>query len=401
MAIDGFAHVDFDVYHRDTLPALLGQGHGAEAAKATAGLAALAFRLPSGDSYTYTPSAAGIAVAAGDADAATIIEIDPESWEGLTHDYESAAGLLYGGRVQCARGGGMQLIAWEPALRAMYAGRPIFDPGEPLRDAAGRVLDPERSFTSADSEEEMAEFLQAAGYLMMRGLFDAEEIGGFLADADALRLEAVKGDELSWWGTQPDGAEFCSRVTRAIDKPRLATLFGEPRLQRLADLADAGAKPRMGEGTGVTCVYKHPGVEEGLSDLPWHRDCGMGGHALMCPTLITSVYLTPMSPETGELRFLPGSARASSAFREATDPQAPQGIGVRAQPGDVTIHFGDVMHAAPPPTGRGLDRYRVSALCGFGRPDFKPHTGEHSYNQVLHGRGDGQIEHLSKVAGRA
>ena len=34
MAIEGFAPIDFDAYHRETLPALLGAGRGAEAAKA-------------------------------------------------------------------------------------------------------------------------------------------------------------------------------------------------------------------------------------------------------------------------------------------------------------------------------------------------------------------------------
>lgn len=401
MAVEGFASVDFDDYHRNALPALLAGSRGAEAAKAAARVGTIAFRLASGDAYTYAATASGIDVVAGDADAATVIEIDHESWEGLVHDYESAAGLLYGSRVKCARGSGMQLIAWEPALRAMYVGRPVFDPAAPLRNAAGDVLDPERSFTPADSDEEMADFLQAAGYLVMRGVFGADEIRRCLADADELLGEAVKGDGLSWWGTKPDGEEFCSRVTRAKEKPHLGKLFGEPRLQRLADLAGSGAKPRSGEGSGVTCIYKYAGVEEGLSDLPWHRDCGMGGHALMCPTLITSVFLTPINPESGELRFLPGSARASSAFREATDPLAPQGVGVRAEPGDVAIHFGDVMHAAPPPTARGLERYRVSATCNFGHPEFKPHTGTNSYNAVLHQRDDGQIEHLSKVAGRA
>lgn len=401
MAIEGFASIDFDEYHRTTLPALLTGERGGFAARAAGHLRGLAFQLPGGAAYTYAPGEGGIRVEVGASNAATVIEIDHASWEGLVHDYESAAGLLYGSRVDCERGSGMELIAWEPALRAMFAGRPVYDPDEPLRDASGGVIDPTRSFAPADSDEEMAAFLRAAGYLVVRGLFAAEEVEGFLADADALRTEAVKGDGLSWWGTQPDGQEFCCRVTRAIEKPRLKALFGEPRLQRLADLADSGAQPRHGEGTGVTCIYKHPGVEEGLSDLPWHRDCGMGGHALMCPTLITSVFLTPANAETGQLRFLPGSHRASAPFREATDAAAPQGVGVVAEPGDVAIHFGDVMHAAPPPTGRGLSRYRVSATCNFGRPEFKPHTGEHSYNQVLHGRGDGQIEHLAKVAGRA
>lgn len=49
----------------------------------------------------------------------------------------------------------------------------------------------------------------------------------------------------------------------------------------------------------MTVLWKRPDVSEGLSDLPWHRDCGMGGHALNCPTAIMTICLTDGSPEAG------------------------------------------------------------------------------------------------------
>lgn len=401
MAIEGFEPVDFHAYHRGELPEKLRAGGGEAAAPGLRGLQGIAFQLPTGDAYTYVPCDTGVAVEAGAGGAATVIEIQLEDWEGLVHDYESAAGLLYGSRVRCLRGDAMSFMAWEPALRAIFVGRPIYDPAEPLIDAAGSVVDSQRVFRPDDSEDQMAAFLNAAGFLVVKGLFSPDEVRGFLAEADELRAQAVQGDKLSWWATTPEGEEICCRVTRAIEKPKLSTLFGESRLRRLADLADADLLPREGEGSGVTCIYKSPGIEEGLSDLPWHRDCGMGGHALMCPVMVASVFLTPATPETGSLHFLPGSARASCAFREATDPRGPEGIAVTAEPGDVSLHFGDVMHAAPPPTDRALARYRVSATTNFGPGDVRPHTGRHSYNDVLHQRVDGQIEHLAKVAGRA
>ncbi|MDX1649051.1 MAG: phytanoyl-CoA dioxygenase family protein, partial [Myxococcota bacterium] len=220
-------------------------------------------------------------------------------------------------------------------------------------------------------------------------------------EARALRAEAVPGDRLSWWATGPDGEPVCCRVTRAADAPALGSLRGEPRLRALADLADAPLAPRSGEGNGVTVIYKSPGIRDGLSDLPWHRDCGMGGHAVMCPVLIASVFLTPATPETGELRFLPGSWRGTFGFHEATDARAPRGVAFRLGPGDVTVHYGDGMHAAPPPTRTDLPEYRISATTGFARPDARHHRGDGSYNDVLHQRADGRIEHLTRVAGRS
>jgi hypothetical protein len=330
-----------------------------------------------------------------------VIELEHEAWEGLVHDYESAPGLLYGGRVRCARGKAMELVAWEPGLRALYTGRPWFDPWSwRLLDEDGRALDPQRRFTLEDDAREMARFLRAAGYLFLRGVFAADEAAALLEEAQELRGEAVKGDKLSWWGRNAAGEEVLCRVTRAADRPRLAALRADPRLRRLVDLADGPLVPRDGEGNGVSVIYKNPGMTEGLSDIPWHRDCGMGGHSVMCPVLIASVYLTPANPDTGDLRFLPGSWKGTCGFMDPAREETSRGVGFAALPGDATLHYGDVMHAAPPPARCDLPQYRVSAITGWGRPDARHHRGERSYNQVLHRREDGQVEHLQKVAER-
>ena len=82
------------------------------------------------------------------------------------------------------------------------------------------------------------------------------------------------------------------RVTRGRSKPRLAALQSDPRVLALKALAAPSYVPTPGEGDGVTVIWKQPGVAEGMGDLPWHRDCGLGGHAAMCPTLVSSLFLT-------------------------------------------------------------------------------------------------------------
>lgn len=402
MGVAGFPELDFETWHREVLPGLLADGRGAEALRGARGLGSLALRLPEGPAWTYATGASGLAARPGDADAETVVELDADAWQGLVHDVESAPGLLYAGRVRCRRGKAMTLVRWEPALRALYTGRPVFDPRTAdLRGRDGQPLDPAQAFAPDDDREEMAHFLRTAGYLCVRGLFAHDEVARMREEARALRAEAVPGDRLSWWATGADGEPVCCRVTRAADAPALGALRGEPRLRALADLADGALAPRSGEGNGVTVIYKSPGVRDGLSDLPWHRDCGMGGHAVMCPVLIASVFLTPATPETGELRFLPGSWRGTFGFHEATDARAPRGVGFRLAPGDVTVHYGDGMHAAPPPTRADLPEYRISATTGFARPGARHHRGDGSYNDVLHQREDGRIEHLARVADRA
>jgi hypothetical protein len=401
MAVAGFENLDFDAFHRAELPRRIAAGNGALAAPAVARQGSLAFRLPDGAAFTYVARDGAMVVEPGDESADTVIGIAADAWEGLVHDYESAPGLLYGRRVECLRGDAMRFVRWEPGLRALYGGRPIYDPQAPdLRDRSGGALDPEQTFSLDADPAELAHFLRTAGYLLVRDAFTAEEIAGFLAEAGELRGEAVKGDKLSWWGRNARDEEVLCRVTRAADKPRLATLKGEPRIRRLADLADAPLVPSDGEGNGVTVIYKNPDMTEGLSDIPWHRDCGMGGHAVMCPVLICSVFLTEATPETGDLRFLPGSWRSSCGYMNPASERTPRGARFDARPGDLTLHYGDVMHAAPAPARSDLPGYRISAVTGYTRRDARNHLGTGSYNDVLHQRDDGQVEHLEDVARR-
>ena len=80
---------------------------------------------------------------------------------------------------------------------------------------------------------------------------------------------------------------------------------------------------------------------------------------------------------------------ARTAARRAT-------VSFAAAPGDVSLHYGDTMHAAPPPERDDLDTYRISAVTGYTRPGAHSHRGRY-YNEVLHRREDGQIEHLSEL----
>ncbi len=399
----GFDSIDFNAFHRDDLPARLAAGNGALAGPAGRRLGSLAFRTPEGDAYTYVPRSDGVEVVAGEESADTVIEVSPEIFSNLVNELDAAAGLLYGGRARCRKGNPIRWVDWEPALRAMYHGRPVYDPATlDLRDRHGDPLDPARAFTPADDREDMAWFLRTTGYLLVRQVFRPDAIDGFLAEAAELAAEAIPGDGLSWWGKGPGGEDTLCRVTRAGARPQLASIPSDPRLLELAALADEplAHQSKGSDAESVSLIWKRPGMTEGLGDLPWHRDCGMGGHAILCPLLITSVFLTPANAHTGELRFLPGSWDRGCGPIDAQHPKAPRGISIVAAPGDVSLHYGDTMHAAPPPARTDLARYRISAVTAYAREGARPHRGRY-YNEVLHRRDDGQIEHLSKLAEKA
>jgi ectoine hydroxylase-related dioxygenase (phytanoyl-CoA dioxygenase family) len=398
---DGFAPIDFEEFHRRALPDLLAAGR-ATLVDGGAKLRSLALRVGDGRAFTYRPDGSSVAITDGDADADTVLEIDVDDWCGLVHELEAPAGLVYGGRVHSVRGGAADLMAWESTLRALYNGRPAYRPERlDLRDRHGAALDPGRTFTLADDHADMQHFLATAGYLFVREVFAPGEIAPMLDEAIALRAEARAGDKLSWWGKNAAGEEVLTRVTRANVKQQLGTLPTDPRVLALVALAGHALVHNKGEGQGVTVIYKQPGMSDGgLADLPWHRDCGMGGHAVMCPRLLLSTYLREATPESGELAMLPGSHRAAFNAHDRTIDPWRHAARFAARPGDVSVHFGDTVHAAPPPAAPERAEFRISAVVGFAPPEARHHRGEHSYNDALHQRDDGQIEHLDQVAKR-
>jgi ectoine hydroxylase-related dioxygenase (phytanoyl-CoA dioxygenase family) len=264
-------------------------------------------------------------------------------------------------------------------------------------------FDPTASFTLPDvatDADTMRAFLDACGYVIVCDVFTPEEISGFLEDTVVLRDEAREGDKMSWWGRDANGETVLCRVLRAASRPRLRALHDDARVLALAKLASQPvAARRKTDNDGVTVLWKRPDVTEGLADLPWHRDCGMGGHALNCPTLIMTICLTDGSAEAGELRALPGSQHMTHPTIDGTEAGAPRGVSFGVKAGDLSLHYSDVLHASMPPTS-AAGPHRISLLLGFSPEGAGHHRGERHYNDVLLSRDDGLVPHLVDHVGK-
>jgi ectoine hydroxylase-related dioxygenase (phytanoyl-CoA dioxygenase family) len=101
----------------------------------------------------------------------------------------------------------------------------------------------------------------------------------------------------------------------------------------------------------------------------------------------------------GELRVLPGSHRGGYAFAEPHESVV-GAVAVPAEAGDVSLHFGDVMHGTPPPTGKH-GPYRVSLLMSFAGKGARHHRGERHYNDVLLGGEGGQVASMRAMVERS
>jgi ectoine hydroxylase-related dioxygenase (phytanoyl-CoA dioxygenase family) len=366
------ACADFDELHRRRLPVRIASPLGRAAARDVRDAPVLAFRLRDGRAYRFLPSGGAIRIEPGD-EADVVVELDLDAWRDFVGEIATAAGLFYGGRIRFVRGEQSGLERWEPALRALLSGRPIFDPA---CDAAG---DPGPR-TLAASDAELGRALDDAGFVLVKHVFGPDEVAR-LADAVASREAAARpGDGRSWWATTSGGAQvLCRLVYLGLAVPEIAALNDDARLRRLASLAPEPLQPAVDRCDGHSVVIKNAGVVDGLSDLPWHRDCGLGGHPITCPTINIGLQLDAATAESGRLHVVPGSSRFSCHRRDLDRAPA---VAIDTEPGDCTVHVGDVMHAAPPPTGAGRGRRALYTTWMPARAYERIPVGK-SYNDVI------------------
>jgi hypothetical protein len=385
-----FDPIDFDEFHIGELPARLAAGNGAIAERDVRGVGPIAFRLPDGRAYTYVPIGGTVDVRAGDTDAETVVELDEATWSNFAYELQTCFGLLYAGALKFPRGGFEGLLRWEPAIRSMFDGRPLYDP-----DAVAGI-DVHRTFTLDDSDAELRTYLDEAGFLHVRGVFTEAEVDGLRAEVERLAAVAAPDDGRSWWATRADGTPVCCRLIYLPSaSEQIGALGDDTRMRRIAGLVGEPLEPTIDCLDGFSVVMKHPEVVEGLSDLPWHRDCGLGGHPVICPSIQIGIQLDAASAESGQLHMLAGSHRCSSHQLDPADESELPAVAVDTRPGDVTVHYGHLLHAAPPPTGDGPGRRAL--YVSYVRPATIEYIGPgHGYNDVLFER-DGSVHSVEEV----
>ena len=374
--------LDFDRCHRETLPMRCLSALGGQAAADVRGVPAIAFRLPDGRAYRFEERDGVIAISPGD-DAPVVVVLDPATWADFATEMATGAGLLYGRRASFAGGGPADLERWEPALRALLQERPFFDPVSfrPC-DASGAPLDLGRRFMLSDAADEMRTFLDATGFLHVRGVLAAADIDRLRAAVTEQAERAAPDDGTSWWAVRRDGARvLCRLIYLGLRVPEIAALSDDARLLRLASLGPVPVRCAVDRADGHSAVIKNADVTAGLSDLPWHRDCGLGGHPVTCPTLNVGIQLDAASAASGRLHFLPGSHRGS-VHRTTLERASLLVRAIDTEPGDVTVHAGCVLHAAPPPEGSdpGRRALYLSFMPGRAFEVIAPGT---SYNDVV------------------
>ena len=377
-----FQEVSLDELHEEIKEAR-GKGPLGKQAAFSVGLGrSIGIELNDGNSWRLTATENGIKVDHKINEAKVVISADTQAWKDLVSEAWSMMGLLMQNRVALEKGSFNHVAAWEAPLQALYNERPIFA----FENIGG---DFKHEFALGDDPREMGNSLRNLGFIVVREVFGRKEILEMSQEVEARRAAATPEDKRSWWATDKDGTEHCCRVTYMNDGSELfSQLAYDRRLSTLAELADEKLYPTPDHGDGVSVVIKVPEVVEGLADLPWHRDCGMGGHPLICPGLNIGIQLDEANERSGQLIFLPSSNQFSGGADVAA--RTNKAIGVTAEPGDVTVHYGHTLHVAPPP--KDLDHNRRTVYVSFHKNDYLEALPQgKGYNDVLFSHGDGRV----------
>ena len=283
----------------------------------------------------------------------TAVRVSPEAWNDLTSQMRTFVGLMLTDDLVVERGSFDRLFDWEPALRYLHAGIVPYDPSR----AAFHGRDPLASFTLATPDEELAAQLNTMGYLHVKKVFSQEEMDAANEEVDRLIELARPGDDQSWWVTKEDGSSaLCRLVYASLRSSLFASMEVDPRIRRLGTLLDPSLKTAPDRMEGAAILIKVPGKTDGLSNIPWHTDCGTGGHAFFCPAVAIGIQFTGSTADTGNLKVVPGSHGQTLHFQWQSKFENVPVVAIDTEPGDVTVHIQDLTHSSPKPTGEGLRR---------------------------------------------
>ena len=351
----------FRAMHEIILPQRLRRGVSDQIAWDVANAAPIAFKTLEGDAYTYVAESGRVRIVRGiTEDAGLVIELSSDNWDNYYYEMRTNYGLLYAEAVRFLRGKFAMWDSWEPALRCLYSGTPIYNPATlDLRDLDGAKLDIHRSFLPDDDPAHMAHFLHTTGYLHIRSAFSKEEMARISEELDQVRGAAVEGEVFSRWGTDDQGRKTVFDLHYLTLKSRLMKdLDNHAMVRFLTGLAGEHVVPSEDRDCGTHAITREfSGNSDSFGVLGWHQDCGLGGCPVTCPRVHVGIQVDAANADSSKLYFLAGSASRSCHLN--ISPEQARNLPIAAfdtQPGDATVHLGCILHAANTAQGRNRRR---------------------------------------------
>ena len=358
------------VFFTETLPGLL-------ETSAELVLPWLTFKTPGdlsleceGEAWSLGFHGANLRIDPGLSDSGLHVRLSKGDFSGMINDLYTPMTFYTGGTLDIPRGELGDFLDWWLVLRGLLDRRPVHVPGAlGFPDRNGEPLNLGRSFRLDDPVDEMRHFLETAGFLHLKGVFTEEEMATVSRDMDASLDSYREGDGLSWWATTADGERRLVRM-QAFDtrSATTAALLEDPRFQALGDIPGDGHTHKGLKGNNIEALIKPLQVVQGLSDLPWHKDCSLGRHSYDCCSLTAGISVTGASADSGQLRVVAGSHRVLMwpALISGPEQHGLPEIDLATETGDVTLHLSCTLHMAQAPTAHE----RRVLYTGFQLPAF-------------------------------
>ncbi len=182
----------------------------------------------------------------------------------------------------------------------------------------------------------------------------------------------VQGDGRSWWARTSDGADRLVRM-QGFDAMSPTRPPSSPTGAWPVSGALTGDGHQWGQmdSNALEALVKPIGVVEGISDVPWHKDCSLGRHSYECCWLTVGISVTGADRTSGQLRVVAGSHRALVWPAFLRRDNALPVVDLPTRTGDVTVHLSCTLHMAQPP----VDRERRVMYTGFRLPPLRPDAG--------------------------
>lgn len=340
--------VEAGTFFRETFPSLLDEHRAMiEPGASEQPLADFCFDVD-GEPWTLVWDGDRVTVKSGRHGRARV-RLTTEQLSDLVNDQSTPIALMSNAILDMPEGGLPDFLNWWLVLRGALDGRRIHARGDVT--FAGEPL---RSFTPEDSDKEMRAFLEDTGFLHIRGLFSEDEMAAVEADFPKAAPHFVKGDPTAWFATTKDGEEHLVRM-EGFEKYSEITneLVESDRFQRIGRIPGLQHEYGKRKATRVGALSKPIGVVQGISDVPWHKDCSLGRHSYECCSLTVGISVNGADASCGQLRVVPGSHRALVWPAPCVQPTLDlEPIDLPTRTGDVTVHLSCTQHMSQPPVSR-------------------------------------------------
>ena len=375
--------IELEAWIENQLPLLLEQNsaiafEGAE----LLGCRPLGIRV-SEKSFTLIPSNGHIKMNKGLDNAAVVVDMDEISFSDLVQDIQTPQSLATAKVIDLPLRDHFRFLKWWPVIRAIIDGRPVHKPGDiDFVEQDGSPLDLNRSFTLEDSNKDISWFLSQTGFLRLEGWWSQDLMHEIYTDIDNSIKKYQRGDGRSWWAKTKDGKDHCVRLQYFQEHSEtVKKLLNDEKHKRIASLPGDGHTLEWNgsnQQNVIEALVKPIGIVEGISDLPWHKDCSLGRHSYDCSSITVGISVTGADDKSGQLAVVAGSHRANLQPNFIHPYLDLPVVALPTKAGDVTVHLSCTLHMSHPP----IERERRVMYTSFSLPNKSEKVGVDRISKV-------------------